>query len=97
MCPSEDPSPDRVERSCDAETHLGTAVALAVSEVTGVPASELDFALNDYVDADALDALFAPKNDGTARPSGRVVFEVDGCEVTVHGDGRVAARATGDE
>jgi hypothetical protein len=48
-----------------------------------------DFTLNDYVDPDALDALFAHKLDGQPRVSGTVVFTCRGLLVTVHSNGAV--------
>lgn len=89
---SERPSRSTVEHRRSARHHLGTAVAFAVSDATGVPATELDHVLHDYVDPDALDALFATKDDGTRRPTGTVTFAVGDCEVTVFGDRRVVAR-----
>lgn len=67
------------------------AVVTAVASELGTDLDELDAPLNDYVDPDALDALFAPTYDGVPRPEGRVTFAVHGCEVTVDGRGEVTA------
>lgn len=49
--------------------------------------------LNDVVDPDALDALFDVRLNGERRATtGRVQFVLDGCEVTVFGDGQVVVR-----
>jgi hypothetical protein len=49
--------------------------------------------LNDLVDPDALDALFAPQGDGTERCDGRVTFRYDATRVTVEVEGdEVAVR-----
>ncbi|MFC4357192.1 HalOD1 output domain-containing protein [Halobium salinum] len=93
--PPREPSASVTERQRNATTHLGTTVAFAVSDATGVPVTELDVVLNDYVDPDALHALFAPKDDGTPRPQGSVSFTVGDCEVTVFGDHRVVATPSG--
>ncbi|SEO28406.1 hypothetical protein SAMN04487948_101519 [Halogranum amylolyticum] len=78
-----------VERQHPPEGHLGTTIVDAVSDATGVPVSEMDSELNDYVDPDALDALFADRFDGTPRKGGLLIFSMCGCKVRVHGDGRV--------
>jgi hypothetical protein len=78
-----------VERQHSPEDHLGTTVVDAVSEATGVPVPEMDCELNDHVDPDALDALFADRFDGTSREGGLLIFSMGGCKVRVHGDGRI--------
>ena len=72
-----------VEVVHDPDRHLGTTVVDAVGEAAGVAPNELPFELNDYVDPDALDALFATRPDGTSRAGGRVVFRVEGHGVTI--------------
>lgn len=78
-----------VERQHESGAHLGTTVVDAVSEATGIPVPEMDAELNDHVDPDALDALFADRFDGTAREGGLLIFSMYGCKIRVHGDGRV--------
>jgi hypothetical protein len=69
--------------------HVGTTVVRAVSEAVGVRPTDLPVELNDVVDPDAMDDLFAPRADGKPRADGRVEFELLGCAVAVHADGRV--------
>lgn len=78
-----------VEAQNPPGTHLGTTVVDAISEATGVPVWEMDAELNDHLDPDALDELFADRHDGTPREGGMLVFSMAGCEVRVYGDGRV--------
>jgi hypothetical protein len=80
---------DRVELTHDPAHHVGTTVARGIAEVTGTPVENLDVELNDYVDPDALDRLFARRLDGTDRDGGRVVFPVRDCLVEVYADSRV--------
>jgi hypothetical protein len=94
--PPREPSSQSVEHHRGAGVQLGTAVAFAVSDATGMPVTDMDIVLHDYVDPDALHALFAPRDDGTPRPPGRVSFEVGDCEVTVMGDRQIVARLAGD-
>jgi hypothetical protein len=89
---ADEPDPDtdgRVELTHDPAHHIGTTVARGVAAVTDTPADELDAVLNDYVDPDALDRLFAERLDGTDRVEGRVVFPMLGCRVEVYADYRV--------
>jgi hypothetical protein len=67
---------------------VAIAVVDAVAEASETPATGLEFELNEYVDPDALERLFAPRIDGTTRPGGHLRFEVDGHPVVVAADGR---------
>jgi hypothetical protein len=70
----------RVER--DGDEPLPGLVVLAVAAVTGHPPADLP-PLNDRVDPDALEAVFAPRTGGATRRGGRVQFPFGGCEVEV--------------
>lgn len=62
----------------------------ALATVEGVDPLSLAQPLNDSVDTDALDALFAPRHDGTPRTgSGFVEFWSNGYRVTVHKNGEI--------
>lgn len=76
----------KFERDPDEVGSLSTAVASAIAEVEGTDVTSLGFALHDYVDTDALDAILAPKLDGTAREGSRIEFTVPGYAVTVGSD-----------
>jgi hypothetical protein len=78
----------------DEGGHVGTTVVRAVSEAVGVPPTDLPVELNDVVDPDAMDDLFAPRADGRPRAAGRVEFELLDCAVAVHADGRVVVDRT---
>lgn len=83
-------TPNRmVERQAEADVHIGVTIVQALSEATGVPIEEMDAELNDFVDPDALDRLFAPRIDGEPRSGGRVAFSMLDCTVRVFSDGRV--------
>lgn len=64
------------------------SVLLAVSEVTGTAPEALN-PLYDVIDPDALDEVFH-RRDGrdSWAPNGRLNFPYEGCDVTVHADGR---------
>lgn len=72
------------------------AVIAAVASELGLEPNEMDAPLNDYVDAEALDALFAPTHREVPRGKGRVEFTVHGCEVTVSDSGEVTAERSTD-
>jgi len=71
------------------EVHLGTTIVQAVSEATGVAPRDMETELNDVIDPDALNHLFADRLDGSPRQGGRVEFRLQNCRVTVDGDGRI--------
>lgn len=65
----------------------------AVAEAEGVPSDEVRpptyESLHAAIDPEALDALFAPRSDGTPRPGGEVSFSCCGYHVTIEQDGTV--------
>lgn len=71
---------------------LSTTVLSAVAATADVDPIELP-PLNDAIDPDALDSLFAPREDGTRRTPGTVSFEFAGFTVTVAADGTVDVRS----
>jgi hypothetical protein len=68
---------------------LTTTLVHVISDVTGVDVTDTEFTLNDYVDPDALNRLFAPKADGTPRTRGDVRVTILDCQVTIFADGRI--------
>ena len=77
-----------------AVNSLSFEVITAVAEKEGVDPMEIEppeyEALYDVVNPEALDSLFAPREDGTRRPTGRVEFVFCGYDVVVTSDGEVA-------
>ncbi|WP_435153061.1 DUF7504 family protein [Haladaptatus sp. DFWS20] len=66
---------------------LGTTVVETVAEAAGVAPSDIQTCLYDIIEPDALDALFAPKENGEERANGTVSFSLHGHYVTVSADG----------
>jgi hypothetical protein len=62
-------------------------VVLAVAEANDVSPMEVSPPLYETVDSDALESLIEQTSD----PSFKVSFEFHGCQVTVQGNGDVAA------
>lgn len=81
-----------VERSEESRS-LSFEIIEAVAEREGVAATDIEpptyEALYDVVNPEALDALFAPREDGTPRASGRVEFSFCGYDIVVSSDGAV--------
>ena len=79
----------------DSETSLSFEVIAAVAEREGVDPTDIEpptyEALYDVVNPEALDALFAPREDGTPRGTGRVEFTFSGYRIVVSSDGEVEA------
>ena len=74
---------------------VATAVVEAIAETTG--AGVTAFALSEYVDPDALNALFRPRPNGAPRATGRVSFPVEGHRVVVRADGEILVYPPSDE
>lgn len=79
-----------VQHDFDGSAELTTTLAHAISDVTGIDVTDTGFTLNDHVDPEALDRLFAPKEDGTPRTNGHVSFTIWGYQVTVYSSGQIA-------
>ncbi|WP_255167282.1 HalOD1 output domain-containing protein [Natrononativus amylolyticus] len=88
-----------VDRS-DAKRHqsLSYEIVDAVAEREGVDATEIEppeyEALYDVLNPEALEALFAPREDGTPRNPGRVEFTFCGYDMVVTSDGDVTVIET---
>lgn len=72
------------------------AAIQGIADVHGVEPADLNARLYDYIDPDALDALFAPVGDEMQRDVGHVEFTMLGCSVVVHADGAVVVERTTD-
>ncbi|WP_255194126.1 HalOD1 output domain-containing protein [Natronobeatus ordinarius] len=84
-----------VERS-ERSRSLSFEIIEAIAEREGVEATDVEppeyEALYDVINPEALDALFAPREDGTPRANGRVTFTFCGYDVTVSSDGTIELR-----
>lgn len=84
-------SPDRSDAN-DA-TSLSFKVITAVAEREGIDPVELEppehEALYDVVNPEALDSLFAPRQNGRDRSTGRVEFPFCGYDIVITSDGEV--------
>lgn len=76
----------RIECSGDAGQSISTCVVLGVAELSGLDPVELR-QLNSVVDAEAIDQLFDPAQQGD--PSDRVSFNYHDYRVTVYRDGEI--------
>lgn len=72
---------------------LSLEVIETIAEHEGVDPTEIEppeyESLYEVCNPEALDALFAPREDGTPRSEGRVEFEFCGYDVVVTSDGSV--------
>ena len=72
---------------------LSFEIIRAIAEREGVDTVDIEppeyEALYDVLNPEALDALFAPRHDGTERTTGRVEFTFCGYDVVVTSDGDV--------
>ncbi|MFC7169442.1 HalOD1 output domain-containing protein [Halobium salinum] len=73
----------------DDGAHIGTSIAEAIAAVEGVDAGDAPSPLESVVDTDALDALFAPRNEDCTRGRGLVRFPFERHLVTVWADGTI--------
>ena len=71
-----------MEYDIGSDERVSTAVVRAVSAAEGREPQSLQ-PLATVLDPDAMNALFTPRADGTARPGGRLSFVYSNCRVTV--------------
>ena len=72
----------------DTPRSLTNQILTAITESTEQSVDDLG-QLYDVIDPEALDALFAPRADGSPRPVGKVSFQYAGYWVTVSSEGAV--------
>lgn len=75
---------------------LSFRIIEAIAEAEGVDPTDIEppeyEALYDVLNPEALDGLFAPREDGTPRSPGEVAFQFCGYDVVVESDGTVDVR-----
>lgn len=71
-----------MEYDIEMDEAVSTAVVQAVSAIENRDPASLQ-PLANVVNTDALDTLFAPRADGTARTGGRISFVYSDCRLTV--------------
>lgn len=86
---SSTPQSHYLHHDFDGSAEICTTLVHAIADVAGVDVTDAESALRDCFDVDALNNLFRPKADRTARRDGRVQFIVLQCEVTIFSDGRI--------
>lgn len=76
---------------------LSYEVIAAVAEREGVEPTEIEppeyDALYEVINPEALDSLFAPRENGATRPNGHVEFDYCGYHVVITSDGDVTVSA----
>ncbi|SFB80188.1 hypothetical protein SAMN05444422_10288 [Halobiforma haloterrestris] len=98
--PASQPRPPevyRVTHDPDGPATLSTTVVHALADCMGVDPTDGRISLYEAVDPDALDKLFRPRYDGTARTRGQVSFVVSGYRVTIEADGDVVIEPPAEE
>ena len=75
---------------------ISTVIAETIANHKGVDPVDIE-PLYTTIDPEALDALFAPRNDGTARTAGRITFTHAGYEITVNSDRTATVEPIDDE
>lgn len=83
-----------VDRSSSATApSLSYEVIAAIAEREGVEPTEIEppeyDALYEVINPEALDSLFAPRENGALRTSGRVEFDYCGYHIVITNDGEV--------
>ena len=83
-----------VRHDWDSNRSLAATVVRTIASVTGLEPRIVHDRLDAVVDLHAVNALFQPRGDGTARPPGGIQFSFQAYEVAVLADGKVALQST---
>lgn len=78
-----------VQHNFDSAASVTATLAHALSDISGIDVSQVEFALKDYVDPDALDQLFAPVSGGSPRVNGNLTLNIQGYQTTLYGNGLI--------
>lgn len=79
-----------VTHDFEGAAELTTTLVHALADVTGLDMTEAEATVEECVDRDALDRLFAPLSDGTPRANSQLGFTAWGHQVTVYSNGQIA-------
>jgi hypothetical protein len=85
------------ERSPDPPVSVSEVVIERVAERLDESPTALEPPLNDAIDPDALDRLFADRETENGGPDARITFRFAGCRVSVDGSESVSVTLTEDE
>lgn len=78
-----------VQHNFESSASVTATLAHALSDIAGIDVTQVEFALQDYVDPDALDALFAPASGGSPRVNGHLTLDIRGFQTTLYGNGLI--------
>lgn len=81
----------RAEFDWEGDRRLSATLAAVVATIEDRDPAGIA-PLHERVDPGALDDLFAPRSDGTARARGAVTFPLADYDVTVRADGEILVR-----
>jgi len=62
----------------------------ALSDVSGINVTEVEMAVRESVDPDALDRLFTPVSNGSPRANGQLSVNIQGYQTTIYGNGLIS-------
>jgi len=78
-----------IDHDFDGSAEICTTLVHAIADVAGVDVTDVESALSDHFDIDALNSLFRTDTDGAVRRTGRIQFIILQCETTIYSDGRI--------
>lgn len=87
--PTYDETSGRYRLEYDGQTDLSVFIVTAVASITETDPTEITPPLNEAIDPDALDRLFADRPGNRPRDGGYLVFGLGGCRVAIYSDGEV--------
>lgn len=79
-----------VQHDFDGSASVTATLTHALSDVSGIDVSDVESTLETYVDPSALDLLFRPTLGGSQRANGRLVFDIQGYQTTIYGNGLIS-------
>lgn len=79
-----------VQHDFSGSASVAATLTHALSDISGIDVTDAECTLEEYVDLEALDRLFTPVSDGSARASGQLMFNIQGYQTTIYGNGLIS-------
>jgi len=79
-----------VQHDFDSSASVTATLTHALANVAGVDVTQVESALTDTVNPDALDRLFLPSSERSVQINGHVTLDIRGYQTTLYGNGFIS-------
>lgn len=79
-----------VQHDFDGPASITATLTHALSDISGIDVTDAERTLEEYVNPEALDRLFTPVTEGSSRANGQLMFNIQGYQTTIYGNGLIS-------